>query len=156
MVVGSTINKHGGKELKKIQVDRAFSSSDGAQLATGVCRRMERTAAVAAHHYRCSKNALLTPDNTLYFVFRYDIYQSNWTGGEEWTEPVSVPGPINTNNNEISPVVVQNGTVMYFARYQETTDYDFYRSEWDEAKGQWGKPERVGPWNTPEQEWAYG
>lgn len=43
---------------------------------------------------------------------------------------------------------------MYFARYQETTDYDFYRSEWDEAKGQWGKPERVGPWNTPEQEWG--
>ncbi len=153
MVVGSTINKHGGKELKKYRlivllvVLMVLSSLPVFAGEWSEPQLWQHTTTDVV------RMPWLTPDNTLYFVFRYDIYQSNWTG-EEWTEPVSVPGPINTNNNEISPVVVQNGTVMYFARYQETTDYDFYRSEWDEAKGQWGKPERVGPWNTPEQEWG--
>jgi hypothetical protein len=92
--------------------------------------------------------------NTLYFVGpKYDIYQSTWDG-EAWSAPVPVPGKINGPTNEIQPCVVQNGKVMYFARMTTNgRDYDFFRSEWDEVKQEWGEPVVVLELSTPVQEW---
>ena len=36
----------------------------------------------------------------------------------------------------------------------EATNYDYYRSEWDFTKNEWGKPEPVEEWNTDDQEWG--
>lgn len=90
--------------------------------------------------------------NVLYYVKDYDIYQSTWDGNN-WSVPVAVPGLINTMQNEINPHVVKNGTVMYFARYDPVTNYDFYRSEWDPVKKEWGEAVLIAEWSTPDQEW---
>lgn len=93
--------------------------------------------------------------NTLYLIYgQYDIYYSTYDEAlGAWSEPKPVPGPINTSANEINPVVVGGGKVLYFARYHPLTDYDFYRSEWDEAKGEWGPPVKIEEWSTDAQEW---
>ncbi|MBE3577132.1 MAG: hypothetical protein IMX00_05515 [Limnochordales bacterium] len=94
--------------------------------------------------------------NTLYLVWgRYDIYYSTYDEAlGSWSEPQPVPGAVNTSaNNEINPVVVGGGKVLYFARYNPLTDYDFYRSEWDEEKGEWGEPVKIEAWSTDAQEW---
>lgn len=93
--------------------------------------------------------------NTMYFAKNYDIYSSTFdeaTG--KWSEPEPVPGPINTGANEVYPCVVAGGKVLYFARYDPISDYDFYRSEWDEEKGEWGEPEVIIELSTDIQEWA--
>ncbi len=90
--------------------------------------------------------------NTLYYAKDYDIYTSTWEDGQ-WSEPVPVPGQINTGVNEINPCVVQGGKVLYFARYDAFSDYDFYRSEWDEEKGEWGEPVLIEELSTDNQEW---
>ncbi len=53
-----------------------------------------------------------------------------------------------------TPCVVAGGKVLYFARYDPISDYDFYRSEWDEEKGEWGEPEVIIELSTDIQEWA--
>ena len=90
--------------------------------------------------------------NTLYYAKDYDIYTSTCENGV-WTEPQAVPGPINTGANEINPCVVGDGKVLYFARYDPFSDYDFYRSEWDEEKNQWGEPEVIEALSTDIQDW---
>ncbi|HHY62196.1 MAG: hypothetical protein WBL79_08305 [Bacillota bacterium] len=93
--------------------------------------------------------------NDLYFAKDYDIYWSTFdeTTGK-WSEPEPVPGPINTAANEACPCVVGNGKVLYFSRYDPITDYDFYRSEWDEEKAEWGEPELIEELSTDGQDWA--
>ncbi|HHY32924.1 MAG TPA: hypothetical protein GX515_07915 [Firmicutes bacterium] len=92
--------------------------------------------------------------STLYYVKDYDIYMSTWDGAAgKWLEPQPVPGPINTGANEINPCIAGGGKVLYFARYDPITDYDFYRSEWNEAKGEWGEPTKIEELSTDTQEW---
>ena len=50
--------------------------------------------------------------------------------------------------------MIKGGTVMYFLRYMDTTDYDFYRSEWDAELGEWGEPVRIDVWSTDIQDWG--
>ena len=90
----------------------------------------------------------------LYFALDYDIYYSKYDGTlGTWSEPQPVPGPINTGVNEINPAVVRNGKVLYFARYDPITDYDFYRSEWTEEKSEWGEPVLIEEISSDAQEW---
>lgn len=90
--------------------------------------------------------------NTLYYSKDYDLYTSTWEDGQ-WSTPVRVPGSINTGANEINPCVVQGGKVFYFARYDPFSDYDFYRSEWDGEKNEWGESVLIEELSTDNQEW---
>jgi len=93
--------------------------------------------------------------DTLYYVRDYDIYCSVWdNAARAWSEPKPVPGPINTGANEIWPCLTGGGKVLYFARYDPISDYDFYRSEWDEAAKAWGEPVLIEELSTDTQEWA--
>ena len=93
--------------------------------------------------------------DTLYYVRDYDIYYSVWDDATRaWSEPKPVPGPINTGANEIWPCLTGGGKVLYFARYDPISDYDFYRSEWDEAAVAWGEPVLIEELSTDTQEWA--
>lgn len=93
--------------------------------------------------------------STLYLVRDYDIYMSVWDSAtNKWSQPVPVPGPINTGANEIWPCLTGGGKVLYFARYDPITDYDFFRSEWDEKAGAWGEPQLIEELSTDTQEWA--
>jgi hypothetical protein len=96
-------------------------------------------------------------EDTLYFVTHsYNIYQAEWNEGN-CGEPEPVKGPINTAENEISPCVVRNKDgelVMYFGRYTGSDrDYDFFRSVFDEEKGEWEEPEVVYELSTDTQDW---
>lgn len=93
--------------------------------------------------------------NTLYYVRDYDIFYSVWDDAASvWSKPQPVPGAINTGANEIWPCVTGGGKVLYFGRYDPITNYDFYRSEWDEATGAWGEPVLIEPLSTDDQDWA--
>ena len=93
--------------------------------------------------------------DTLCYVRDYDIYCSVWdNAARAWSEPKPVPGPINTGANEIWPCLTGGGKVLYFARYDPISDYDFYRSEWDEAAKAWGEPVLIEELSTDTQEWA--
>jgi len=72
---------------------------------------------------------------------------------QTWSEPEPVPGEINTSENELNPAVVAGGNVMYFLRYSRETNYDFYRSEWNEADGAWETPTKIEVWSTGDQDW---
>jgi len=93
--------------------------------------------------------------DTLCYVRDYDIYCSVWdNAARAWSAPKPVPGPINTGANEIWPCLTGGGKVLYFARYDPISDYDFYRSEWDEAAKAWGEPALIEELSTDTQEWA--
>ncbi|MEA4884702.1 MAG: hypothetical protein VB144_13810 [Clostridia bacterium] len=93
--------------------------------------------------------------NTLYYVRDYDIYYSIWDdAARAWSEPKAIPGAVNTGANEIWPCLTSGGKVLYFARYDPISDYDFYRSEWDEANAKWGEPVLIEELSTDTQEWA--
>ncbi len=91
----------------------------------------------------------------LYFVgTNYDIYYTTFENGE-WAEPEWLPGEINTSEFEINPCVIENDRelVMYFARYSADTDYDFYRSVFDEEKGGWTEGTLITELSTDKKEW---
>lgn len=94
-------------------------------------------------------------DDTLYFVgTNYDIYYVNRVNGE-WGSPEVIPGEVNTAANEVSPCVLKTDgkVIMYFSRYSEETDYDYYRAEYDPADGNWKNIKPVPELSTPTQDW---
>jgi hypothetical protein len=95
----------------------------------------------------------LSGDSMFLVRASYDVYQSDWDGSS-WSVPVKVQGEVNTTSaNEINPVLVKGGTVMYFLRYSAETDYDVYRSEWDAVAEAWGTPVKIEELSTNTQEW---
>ena len=94
--------------------------------------------------------------DTMYYVSgNYDIYQVTAVDGV-WGTPEPVKGAINTAANEINPCVIENNgqLIMYFARYTGTeTDYDFFRSEFDTATGEWEEAKKQNALSTPKQDW---
>jgi hypothetical protein len=86
----------------------------------------------------------------LYYVDDYDLFKTQWTG-DNWTEPQPLAGPINTPENEISPLVRNNH--LYFGRYDSSTNYDFYMATWNEDKKQWDNVQKLTELSSPEQEW---
>lgn len=94
-------------------------------------------------------------DDTLYFVgTNYDIYYVNRVNGE-WGSPDVIPGEVNTAANEVSPCVLKKDgkLVMYFSRYCEETDYDYYRAEYDPIDGNWKNIKKVPELSTETQDW---
>ena len=95
-------------------------------------------------------------EDVLYFVGNnYDIYQIALKEDGSWGEIKQVEGEVNTLANEISPCVVRSGNdlVMYFARYSDATDYDFFRAVLDKNSGEWTNVTSVKELNTDTQEW---
>ncbi len=95
-------------------------------------------------------------EDVLYFVGNnYDIYQVTLKEDGSWGEIRQVEGEVNTLANEISPCVVRSGEdlVMYFARYSDATDYDFFRAVLDIKSGEWIDVTPAKELNTDTQEW---
>jgi Icc-related predicted phosphoesterase len=94
-------------------------------------------------------------EGILYFIgTNYDIYYTTFENGE-WAEPQWLPGDINTSEYEINPCVIENDgvLVMYFARYSADTDYDFYKSVFNEEKGGWTEGTLITELSTDKKEW---
>ena len=71
----------------------------------------------------------------------------------EWSNPMPLPSPINTENHESYPTVTKDGTLYFFTRNRGgfgKSDIFLSRTK----NGKYHTPENVGRTiNTPEQEW---
>lgn len=105
--------------------------------------------------------ATCTPDGQTLFIARLptlepgfgglDIFMSKRLPGGEWSIPVNLGPTINTQYDEMYPVISHDGKTLYFASqgHKSMGGYDVYKSEWDEQYQRWERPVNLGyPINT--------
>jgi hypothetical protein len=87
-----------------------------------------------------------------------DIYVIKLLPSGEYSKPVSLGYPINTEFDEDYPFLHPNGRVLYFASkgHNSMGGYDIFKSERNEETGTWGKPVNLDfPINTPDDDILY-
>jgi hypothetical protein len=112
--------------------------------------------------------ATCTPDGQTLFIARLpitepgfgglDIYTSKKLPGGEWSIPVNLGPTINTQYDEMFPVISHDGKTLYFASqgHRSMGGYDVYKSEWDEQYQRWERPVNLGyPLNTTMDDFTY-
>lgn len=112
--------------------------------------------------------ATCTPDGQTLFIARLpiaepgfgglDIYMSKQLPGGEWSIPVNLGPTINTQYDEMYPVISHDGKTLYFASqgHKSMGGYDVYKSEWNEQYQRWERPENLGyPINTTMDNFTY-
>jgi outer membrane protein OmpA-like peptidoglycan-associated protein len=98
--------------------------------------------------------------NTIYFTAfienvttSEDIFYSTRLNDKNWSAPISIGAPINTNGYEGFPSISVDGNSLYFSRVNETNEYDkknkegcfsIYVSQ-KKADGSWGDPVALPP-----------
>lgn len=105
--------------------------------------------------------ATCTPDGQTLFIARMpieapgfgglDIYMSNKLPTGQWSIPVNLGPTINTQYDEMFPVISHDGKTLYFASqgHKSMGGYDVYKSEWNEQFSRWERPVNLGyPINT--------
>lgn len=105
--------------------------------------------------------ATCTPDGQTLFIARLpiaepgfgglDIFMAKKLPGGEWSIPVNLGPTINTQYDEMYPVISHDGKTLYFASegHKSMGGYDIYKSEWNEQYQRWERPENLGyPINT--------
>lgn len=101
--------------------------------------------------------SLSSDGNTIYFssdrtggIGGFDIYYSV-KEGEEWSKPINIGTPINTDGNEENPIISADGNKLFFSSngHKSVGGMDIVWSEKDE-NGSWGSPLNFGVLvNTP-------
>lgn len=79
-----------------------------------------------------------------------DIYKSTKQGDGNWGVPENLGKTINTEHDEDSPYLSDDGETLYFSSkgHESYGNYDIYKSTL--TKGQWSAPENLGqPINSP-------
>jgi hypothetical protein len=112
--------------------------------------------------------ATCTPDAQTLFVARLpieepgfgglDIFMSKRLPGGEWSYPVNLGPTINTQYDEMYPVISHDGKTLYFASqgHKSMGGYDVYKSEWNEQFQRWERPENLGyPLNTTMDDFTF-
>lgn len=105
--------------------------------------------------------ATCTPDGQTLFIARLPIEQPGFGGldifmakklpGGEWSIPVNLGPTINTQYDEMYPIISHDGKTLYFASqgHRSMGGYDVYKSEWNEQYQRWERPVNLGyPINT--------
>lgn len=105
--------------------------------------------------------ATCTPDGETLFISRLPIEQPGFGGLDifmakklpdgEWSIPVNLGPTINTQYDEMYPVISHDGKTLYFASqgHKSMGGYDVYKSEWNEQFSRWERPVNLGyPINT--------
>jgi hypothetical protein len=105
--------------------------------------------------------ATCTPDGETLFISRLPIEQPGFGGLDifmakklpngEWSFPVNLGPTINTQYDEMYPVISHDGKTLYFASqgHKSMGGYDVYKSEWNEQFSRWERPVNLGyPINT--------
>ncbi|MCF8275994.1 MAG: hypothetical protein K9J17_04600 [Flavobacteriales bacterium] len=97
--------------------------------------------------------ATCTPDGQTLFIARLPIEQPGFGGLDifmakllptgEWSIPVNLGPTINTQYDEMYPVISADGKTLYFASqgHKSMGGYDIYKSEWNEQFNRWERPE---------------
>ena len=112
--------------------------------------------------------ATCTPDAQTLFIARLpieqpafgglDIFMSKRLPGGEWSIPINLGPTINTQYDEMYPVISHDGKTLYFASqgHKSMGGYDVYKSEWNEQYQRWERPENLGyPINTTMDNFTY-
>lgn len=105
--------------------------------------------------------ATCTPDGETLFISRLpiaepgfgglDIFMAKRLPNGEWSIPVNLGPTINTQYDEMYPVISHDGKTLYFASqgHKSMGGYDVYKSEWNEQYNRWERPVNLGyPINT--------
>lgn len=105
--------------------------------------------------------ATCTPDGQTLFIARLpveapgfgglDIYMFNKLPTGQWSIPVNLGPTINTQYDEMFPVISHDGKTLYFASqgHKSMGGYDVYKSEWNDQFSRWERPVNLGyPINT--------
>lgn len=106
-------------------------------------------------------SATCTPDGQTLFIARLpveqpgfggiDIFMSKMLPGGTWSIPVNLGPTINTQYDEMYPVISADGKTLYFASqgHRSMGGYDVYKSTWNEQFSRWDRPQNLGyPINT--------
>ena len=111
-----------------------------------------------------SHGALSKDGNRLYFTSNrkegyggLDIYRSEKNPNGSWGPPVNLGPTINSRYNEETPIITENGKILYFSSYGHYNmgGYDVFYSMVDE-NGEWGEPINLGyPINTTDDDLFY-
>lgn len=100
--------------------------------------------------------ATCTPDGQTLFIARLpiqepgfgglDIYMAKKLPGDIWSIPVNLGPTINTQYDEMYPVISHDGKTLYFASqgHKSMGGYDIYKSEWNEQFQRWERPVNLG------------
>lgn len=112
--------------------------------------------------------ATCTPDGQTLFIARLptlepgfgglDIFMAKLLPNGEWSIPVNLGPTINTQYDEMFPVISHDGKTLYFASqgHKSMGGYDVYKSEWNEQYQRWERPENLGyPINTTMDDFTY-
>ena len=112
--------------------------------------------------------ATCTPDGQTLFIARLPIAEPGFGGLDifmakklptgEWSIPVNLGPTINTQYDEMFPVISADGKTLYFASqgHKSMGGYDVYKSEWNEQFNRWERPENLGyPINTTMDNFTY-
>ncbi len=113
-------------------------------------------------------SATCTPDGQTLFIARLpveqpgfggiDIFMSKLLPGGIWSIPVNLGPTINTQYDEMFPIISADGKTLYFASqgHKSMGGYDVYKSEWNEQFNRWERPENLGyPLNTTMDNFTY-
>jgi len=74
-----------------------------------------------------------------FFLLLFYIF----TFGQEWSEPVKLPEPVNTNWESYFPFITHDGTRLYFASNKDIgSNDDIFYCDWDGEN--WGNAVRLG------------
>ncbi len=112
--------------------------------------------------------ATCTPDEQTLFIARLpiaepgfgglDIFMSKRLPGGAWSLPINLGPTINTQYDEMYPVISHDGKTLYFASqgHKSMGGYDVYKSEWNEQFQRWERPVNLGyPLNTTMDDFSY-
>ncbi|WP_240676227.1 OmpA family protein [Botryobacter ruber] len=111
-------------------------------------------------------DAYITPDGqTLYFSTSHfseergdlDIYVSKRQSNGQWGEPQSIGNTINTDFDDDSPYLAEDGTLYFASRGHNTMGgYDIFSAKFDSVAKRWSRPVNLGsPVNTPDDDTYY-
>jgi hypothetical protein len=112
--------------------------------------------------------ATCTPDAQTLFIARMpleqpgfgglDVFMSKRMPGGEWSIPVNLGPTINTQYDEMYPVISHDGKTLYFASqgHKSMGGYDVYKSEWSDQFNRWERPVNLGyPINNTMDNFTY-
>jgi len=84
----------------------------------------------------------------------YDLYFTVRVG-TDWSEPQNMGSEVNSNFDETSPFVSEDGAHLFFSsnRSESIGGFDFFKSVWSGKNKKWSTPENMGiPVNSPGNE----
>lgn len=82
----------------------------------------------------------------------YDLCYSTRIEGNRWSPLVSMGDGINSPEDELYPVLSEDGKKLYFSSkgLYGMGGYDLFVSEWDDVRQEWGVAENLGfPYSSP-------